>query len=289
MRLLLAIEALNLQTLRSKAPRLLSAWPKPSRRLLSSRCPPDDERRYAADVRSGLDQRTLPCCRRARHPRRRLPPAAAPEARHRRHLLFVFLLAAGALRLSPCPWVVPGPGSSGAQACSRCSRRPSSPPAHLPCAADRAALRSSLTVEGAYRRGPNLQGPNPSCRAPAPPAPAMHSAQVEVPAIFPADDWRRKARPIQPGSSYPAKEHCSHCGLWWAQGRLGQRSLQLAAQLAPPQLLQRAAASGCAVLAHAAGRAPRAPRPPPRSHCQADPCLPLPLPLLLPPAATPTI
>ncbi|KAI3423955.1 hypothetical protein D9Q98_009789 [Chlorella vulgaris] len=38
-------------------------------------------------------------------------------------------------------------------------------------------------------------------------------AQVEVPARFPAGDWRHKARPISEGSSYPAKEHCSHCGL----------------------------------------------------------------------------
>ena len=26
-------------------------------------------------------------------------------------------------------------------------------------------------------------------------------------------DWREKAKPIEPGSSYPAKEHCSQCGL----------------------------------------------------------------------------
>ena len=26
-------------------------------------------------------------------------------------------------------------------------------------------------------------------------------------------DWRSKARPIQPGSPYPAKEFCSNCGL----------------------------------------------------------------------------
>ncbi len=43
---------------------------------------------------------------------------------------------------------------------------------------------------------------------------AAAAAQVEVPARFPATDWRRKAKPIPPGSSYPAKEHCSHCGLW---------------------------------------------------------------------------
>ncbi|EFN50942.1 hypothetical protein CHLNCDRAFT_55433 [Chlorella variabilis] len=36
---------------------------------------------------------------------------------------------------------------------------------------------------------------------------------VEVPPRFPASDWRHKARPIPAGSSYPAKEHCSHCGL----------------------------------------------------------------------------
>lgn len=38
-------------------------------------------------------------------------------------------------------------------------------------------------------------------------------ATAEVPSCFPVDDWRRKARPIRPGSSYPAKEHCSSCGL----------------------------------------------------------------------------
>lgn len=34
-----------------------------------------------------------------------------------------------------------------------------------------------------------------------------------VPARFPADDWRRRARPIPTGSPYPAKENCSRCGL----------------------------------------------------------------------------
>ena len=28
-----------------------------------------------------------------------------------------------------------------------------------------------------------------------------------------AADWREKARPITPGGVYPAKEHCSSCGL----------------------------------------------------------------------------
>lgn len=31
------------------------------------------------------------------------------------------------------------------------------------------------------------------------------AAQQQVPARFAPDDWRRKAKPIQPGSSYPAK------------------------------------------------------------------------------------
>ncbi|KAH7833459.1 hypothetical protein Vadar_006591 [Vaccinium darrowii] len=27
------------------------------------------------------------------------------------------------------------------------------------------------------------------------------------------DDWRKRARPIPPGGTYPAKDHCSKCGL----------------------------------------------------------------------------
>jgi len=40
-------------------------------------------------------------------------------------------------------------------------------------------------------------------------------AAAAVPARFPKDDWRHKAKPISPNSnsSYPAKENCSHCGL----------------------------------------------------------------------------
>jgi len=34
-----------------------------------------------------------------------------------------------------------------------------------------------------------------------------------VPERFPQDNWRRKAKPIQSGSTYPAKENCSKCGL----------------------------------------------------------------------------
>eukprot|EP01024_Parvocaulis_polyphysoides_P010330 TRINITY_DN1346_c3_g2_i1.p1 TRINITY_DN1346_c3_g2~~TRINITY_DN1346_c3_g2_i1.p1 ORF type:complete len:268 (-),score=27.90 TRINITY_DN1346_c3_g2_i1:52-855(-) len=37
--------------------------------------------------------------------------------------------------------------------------------------------------------------------------------KVQVADRFGEDDWRRKSKPIQPGSSYPAKEYCSHCGL----------------------------------------------------------------------------
>lgn len=44
------------------------------------------------------------------------------------------------------------------------------------------------------------------------PARVLCSA-VDVPTRFPANDWRHAARPIQPGSSYPAKENCSRCGI----------------------------------------------------------------------------
>ena len=37
------------------------------------------------------------------------------------------------------------------------------------------------------------------------------AAALRVAAV--AADWREKAKPIAPGSSYPAKEHCSNCGL----------------------------------------------------------------------------
>lgn len=42
------------------------------------------------------------------------------------------------------------------------------------------------------------------------------SGQVEAtqPSRAAQGDWRLKAKPIQPGSSYPAKENCSNCGLW---------------------------------------------------------------------------
>ncbi|EXB54780.1 hypothetical protein L484_019911 [Morus notabilis] len=27
------------------------------------------------------------------------------------------------------------------------------------------------------------------------------------------EDWRQRSKPIPPGGTYPAKDHCSHCGL----------------------------------------------------------------------------
>ncbi|CAM6002567.1 unnamed protein product [Sphagnum balticum] len=36
----------------------------------------------------------------------------------------------------------------------------------------------------------------------------LNSAMVEPPT-----DWRQKSKPIKPGSTYPAKDHCSQCGL----------------------------------------------------------------------------
>ena len=35
---------------------------------------------------------------------------------------------------------------------------------------------------------------------------ACHATKVKT-------NWRETAKPIQPGSTYPAKEYCSHCGL----------------------------------------------------------------------------
>ncbi|KAL3683781.1 hypothetical protein R1sor_001803 [Riccia sorocarpa] len=37
---------------------------------------------------------------------------------------------------------------------------------------------------------------------------SVSAAAVKVPA-----DWRERAKPIKPGSTYPAKDHCSRCGL----------------------------------------------------------------------------
>lgn len=63
-------------------------------------------------------------------------------------------------------------------------------------------LRSPQPLAGAALPLPRRR------RAGAPPPPSA----VAVPDRFPADDWRRKAKPIAPGSPYPAKEFCSNCG-----------------------------------------------------------------------------
>lgn len=55
----------------------------------------------------------------------------------------------------------------------------------------------------------------PGLHTALPPPPRRPCTQAPtVPSRFPAADWRHKARPIPPGGNYPAKEHCSHCGLW---------------------------------------------------------------------------
>ena len=48
----------------------------------------------------------------------------------------------------------------------------------------------------------SLQSRRLSCAA------ASTSAPTESPT-----DWRKRAKPIKPGGAYPAKEHCSNCGL----------------------------------------------------------------------------
>ena len=48
----------------------------------------------------------------------------------------------------------------------------------------------------------SMQARRLSCAA------ASTSAPTEAPA-----DWRQRAKPIKPGGTYPAKEHCSNCGL----------------------------------------------------------------------------
>ena len=39
--------------------------------------------------------------------------------------------------------------------------------------------------------------------------------RLQVAALAPAREqgWRERARPIKPGAPYPAKDHCSNCGL----------------------------------------------------------------------------
>jgi 7-hydroxymethyl chlorophyll a reductase len=59
----------------------------------------------------------------------------------------------------------------------------------------------------------STSGRPPRRPAPAPARAAAAAAAADLPARFPADDWRRKARPIPAGGTYPAKENCSSCGL----------------------------------------------------------------------------
>jgi hypothetical protein len=72
-----------------------------------------------------------------------------------------------------------------------------------PAAAERA--RSALGASTSGRAARTRRAPPPR-RAPRTSA----SSSAAPPA---ADDWRARARPIAPGKPYPAKEHCSACGL----------------------------------------------------------------------------
>ncbi|CAL9085293.1 unnamed protein product [Musa textilis] len=39
------------------------------------------------------------------------------------------------------------------------------------------------------------------------------SSPAEKETSKPRDDWRKRSKPIRPGGVYPAKDHCSRCGL----------------------------------------------------------------------------
>ena len=39
------------------------------------------------------------------------------------------------------------------------------------------------------------------------------AASTSAPAAAPQADWRKRAKPIPSGGTYPAQEHCSNCGL----------------------------------------------------------------------------
>ncbi len=43
--------------------------------------------------------------------------------------------------------------------------------------------------------------------------PPSRSLQVKAAAPAKAHGWRERARPIKPGAPYPARDHCSNCGL----------------------------------------------------------------------------
>ncbi|KAG9447694.1 hypothetical protein H6P81_013822 [Aristolochia fimbriata] len=45
------------------------------------------------------------------------------------------------------------------------------------------------------------------------PASASHSQEKGSNSAKVRDDWRKRSRPIPPGGTYPAKDHCSRCGL----------------------------------------------------------------------------
>ncbi|CAI5463586.1 unnamed protein product [Closterium sp. Yama58-4] len=108
------------------------------------------------------------------------------------------LLSASAIAPDRLPPRAASPGASSA-----------SPYAAIPSAS---ALNSSK-FRGAALRFP----PTPPFRA------RLRHAHVPVHAVPEAAvggsggtaeaDWRTKARPIKPGGNYPAKEHCSQCGL----------------------------------------------------------------------------
>lgn len=73
--------------------------------------------------------------------------------------------------------------------------------------------RQQLAGSRGSPSGPALCSSRPRVSAPATPADgAAATTTTAAPTKLPAD-WRQKSKPIQPGSSYPAKEYCSSCGL----------------------------------------------------------------------------
>ncbi|RVW96787.1 7-hydroxymethyl chlorophyll a reductase, chloroplastic [Vitis vinifera] len=40
-----------------------------------------------------------------------------------------------------------------------------------------------------------------------------HRRKLQPKSVKLRDDWRQRSRPIPPGGTYPAKDHCSRCGL----------------------------------------------------------------------------
>ncbi|KAG2432268.1 hypothetical protein HXX76_009186 [Chlamydomonas incerta] len=77
---------------------------------------------------------------------------------------------------------------------------------------------SARGAAASSRRATSARHAAPGARAPllrplaATPANSSSSASTSGASTL-APDWRERAKPIQPGSSYPAKEHCSNCGL----------------------------------------------------------------------------